>query len=145
MSDIEVVKSEDEKNLDLLAIFYYVFGGLTVLASCFGLLYVGLGIMFLMNPHGFEGGGQPPPPELGYIFAGVGAVITIVLLAWAAALVYTGRYLNRRVNRTFCFVIAAICCLSVPLGTILGIFTIIVLQRDSVKALFEGRTAAESL
>lgn len=137
MSDIEVVKSEDEKHLDLLAIFYYVFGGLSVLGSCFGLIYVGLGIMFLANPQGFEGGGNPPPPELGYVFAGIGAVITILALAWAAALVYTGRYLNRRVNRTFCMVIAAICCLSVPLGTILGIFTIIVLQRDSVKALFD--------
>ena len=41
----------------------------------------------------------------------------------------------------YCIVIAAICCLSVPLGTILGIFTIIVLQRDTVKALFDSHTA----
>lgn len=145
MSDIEVVKSDDEKHLDLLAIFYYVFAGLTALGSCFGLFYVGLGIMFLLNPQGFQDGGQPLPAEMGYIFAGIGIVITLLALGWAAALAYTGRYLNRRVNRTFCIVIAAICCLSVPLGTILGIFTIVVLQRDSVKALFESRTTAESL
>jgi hypothetical protein len=31
---------------------------------------------------------------------------------------------------------ACVACLSVPLGTVLGVFTIIVLMRPSVKALF---------
>jgi hypothetical protein len=38
-------------------------------------------------------------------------------------------------------VIAIITCLSVPLGTALGVFTLIVLARPSVKQLFERRTA----
>jgi hypothetical protein len=35
-------------------------------------------------------------------------------------------------------VIAALLCMFMPFGTVLGVFTIIVLVRDSVKALFNG-------
>jgi hypothetical protein len=37
---------------------------------------------------------------------------------------------------------AAIACLFMPLGTILGVFTIIVLIRPNVKALFEQSAPA---
>jgi hypothetical protein len=33
-------------------------------------------------------------------------------------------------------VVAAVSCLMVPFGTVLGIFTIVILSRDSVKRLF---------
>lgn len=39
---------------------------------------------------------------------------------------------------TFVFVMACVQCANVPFGTALGVFTILVLQRPSVKALFEG-------
>jgi hypothetical protein len=45
--------------------------------------------------------------------------------------------LSERRNPTFIMVIAAIQCLNMPLGTALGVFTIVVLQRASVKRLFE--------
>jgi hypothetical protein len=32
--------------------------------------------------------------------------------------------------------VAGLCCLFSPLGTLLGIFTLVVLQRPSVRALF---------
>jgi hypothetical protein len=38
---------------------------------------------------------------------------------------------------SFALVIACIECLFVPFGTILGVFTIVTLSRESVKALFE--------
>ena len=39
----------------------------------------------------------------------------------------------------FSLVIAALCCLNMPLGTVLGVFTFIVLTRDSVKAQYAAR------
>ena len=39
-------------------------------------------------------------------------------------------------RQTFCVVVAAISCCFTPLGTVLGVFTLIVLFRPSVKALF---------
>ena len=37
--------------------------------------------------------------------------------------------------------VAALLCLSIPFGTVLGICAIIVLSRPSVKGLFEGQSA----
>ena len=41
----------------------------------------------------------------------------------------------------FCFVIACLACMQMPLGTILGVFTIIVLARPSVKEMFDRSSA----
>ena len=53
-------------------------------------------------------------------------------------LALAGRYLLQRTHYTFCLVVAAIACLLMPFGTALGIFTIIVLMRPSVREMFEG-------
>ena len=54
-----------------------------------------------------------------------------VLLAWS------GRCLAQRRRYIFCMVMAAIACLFVPLGTVLGVFTIVVLAKPEVKATFD--------
>ena len=51
-----------------------------------------------------------------------------------------GIYLRAKKHRTFCLVVAAVNCLHVPLGTILGIFTIVVLARNSVRDAFAAKT-----
>lgn len=62
----------------------------------------------------------------------------VCLGAWAFAVCFflSARWLAARRNWTFCFVVACIACLQVPLGTALGVFTILVLQRPSVKGIF---------
>jgi hypothetical protein len=50
-----------------------------------------------------------------------------------------GYCLHRHKARVFCLVIAGFQCTQMPLGTILGIFTILVLSRDTVQELFAGR------
>ena len=51
--------------------------------------------------------------------------------------------LSRRKGYSFALVIASIECLFVPFGTILGVFTIVALSRESAKALFsDTRTPA---
>ena len=54
-----------------------------------------------------------------------------------------GRGLAQRKRYMFCLVVACVECLFMPFGTVLGVFTIIVLSRDSVKALF-GSIASTS-
>ena len=63
----------------------------------------------------------------------------LILGGWtlAIAIFLAGRFLTRRAHYMYCFVVAAIECLLMPFGTILGVFTIIVLVRPSVKALFQ--------
>jgi len=55
----------------------------------------------------------------------------------AISILMAGRSLALRKRYTFAFIIACIECLFFPFGTILGVFTIVTLSRESVKALFE--------
>jgi hypothetical protein len=66
--------------------------------------------------------------------------MVVIVAGWTMAvfLAWSGRCLSRRVNYTFCLVMAGIACMFMPFGTILGVFTILVLMRPSVKALFQG-------
>lgn len=61
-----------------------------------------------------------------------------MLVGWAFAVcvILAGRFIVRRKHYIFCLVIASLNCLFMPFGTILGVFTIVVLIRPSVKALF---------
>jgi hypothetical protein len=59
-------------------------------------------------------------------------------LGWtlAVCMIIAGRFLAKRTHYMYCLVVAAISCIFFPFGTVLGVFTIIVLLRSSVKALF---------
>jgi hypothetical protein len=57
--------------------------------------------------------------------------------------VFAGRCLRQRRRWMATVVISAINCLNVPLGTLLGVFTIVVVAGDG-RAFFEGQRAAVS-
>ena len=128
--------NKDLEHLKLLSIFHYVYAGLTALFSCFPIIHVGLGVLFILMPETAGGGGDPPPKLMGWIFIGVG--LAIIVIGWTVAILraIAGRCLARRRAYWYCFAIAILDCLSVPLGTVLGVFTLIVLVRPTVKALF---------
>ena len=130
--------SRDEEHLQLLAIFHYVVAGLAALFSCFPLLYTTVGAIFIFAArHGTVKPGEGLPPEfLGWIFVVLGSVLFLIGIAMAICILIAGRSLALRKRYSFAFVMACIECLFIPFGTILGVFTIIVLLRESVKALF---------
>lgn len=135
-----LTRSKDEEHLKLLATFHYVVAGLGALFACFPLMHVGVGVMMLTNPELLSDGrnAAPPPAAMGYFFIIMGGLF--VLMGWAAAVCtfISGRYLARRRKRMFSFIVAAVLCMFVPFGTVLGIFTIIVLSRESVQRLYEN-------
>jgi hypothetical protein len=128
---------QDLQHLRLLSIFYYVVAGLLALVSCVPIIHVAVGIMMIASPASMSGPGGGPPPALGWMFVLVGG--SIILLGWATAvcLAVAGWHLGRCRHYIFCMVMAALACLFHPFGTILGVFTFIVLLRPSVKRLFE--------
>jgi SNF family Na+-dependent transporter len=65
-----------------------------------------------------------------------GALFMLLALTLGILIIYSGRCIKARRNWIFSLVIAGFMCLSVPLGTALGVFTFIVLLRDSVKRLY---------
>jgi hypothetical protein len=132
----------DASHLKTLAICHYVYGGITMAFSCIFIVHIVLGIVMLNNPammNNASSASRPPPPEwFGWIFVGAGSCA--IVLGWTLGIlnIYSGRCIMARRSRTFTLVIAGIDCLSVPLGTTLGVFTFVVLLRDSVRWLYES-------
>lgn len=128
----------DLEHLRLLSIFHYVVGGFAALFSLFPVVHLFFGIALIRG--GFDGD-EPGGRAMGWFFVTMALLIILTGLAFAGLIVAAGRFLSRHINYTFCLVIAAVECAFAPFGTVLGVFTIIVLQRPSVKQLF-GRAPA---
>jgi hypothetical protein len=130
--------NHDTEHLRLLSIFHYVVAGLAALFSFFPLLYTGMGLLFVWvaqhpNP---KQTGEPPPEFLGWIFVALGTFFFLLGITVAVFILVAGRTLAKRRRYRFAFVVACIECLFMPFGTILGVFTLVVLSRESVKKLF---------
>jgi hypothetical protein len=129
----------DADHLNLLAIFHFIGAGLAVLGILFLAGHFALMHMVFANPKFMENQKQPVPP------AQVFAILKWFYLAGAVWFVtsgvlnlISGLCLRARKGRTFSQVVAGINCLHLPLGTVLGVFTIVVLSRESVREAYEN-------
>lgn len=128
----------DVSQLGLLAILHYVWGGLGMICGCIPSIHVGMGVMLVLEPQALSGGsGEAPPPELGYFFIVVG--LFAIATAWALSIcaIVSGNYLKQQRRRMFSIIVAAVSCASFPIGTALGVFTIVVMMRPSVIRMYE--------
>ncbi|MHB9037545.1 MAG: hypothetical protein ACYC64_12835 [Armatimonadota bacterium] len=125
--------NQDEQNLNLLSIFHYILGTIVALGSSIFLIHVGIGVAMI---RGAFDGKDAPPQALGWLFVVLGSLA--VLFGWTLGIlmIVSGKRLQRHVSRTFCLVIAGIECIVTPLGTVLGVFTIIMLMKESIVKLF---------
>ena len=138
-------RKTDADQLTLLAVFHFVGAGLAVFGMLF--LFVHFSMMSAMfnnpqmwnNSQMLKNGPQGPPPAVFfagfkwfYLFFGAWYVVSLVLN------VISGICLLGRKGRMFSMVVAGFNCLHIPLGTVLGVFTIIVLMRDSVREAYGG-------
>lgn len=128
----------DAEHLKLLQVFHYVLAAIIGIFSCIPLIHFSLGLMMISGviPTGPEA--DPMPAMVGGIFAGVGAALVLGGWTLAVLILLAGRRLGRRAGRTFCLVVAGLECLLVPMGTVLGVFTIMVLSRPSVVPRFSS-------
>jgi uncharacterized membrane protein len=134
--------NKDTEHLQLLAIFHYVVAGVAALCSFFPLLYSVMGgFLLYAAQHPGPNNQGPPPAFLGWIFIAVGAVFFLAGITMAICILIAGRSLALRKRYSFALVMACTECLFIPFGTILGVFTIVALSRESVRALFSNVTA----
>ncbi len=125
--------TDEEKQLDLLSMFHWIFGGMTALFACIPLIHVTLGLFLIF---GKMDGPNPPPALIGWIFVIIGGFFILCGWTLAAAILVAGFKLKKRRARTYCLVIGSLECILVPFGTVLGVFTLIALMNDSTKRLF---------
>lgn len=123
---------QDVEHLRILVILHYVVAGLSVL----GLGFLALHYLVFSFVMGQQQGPAPPGEFLWvfrafYVFAGGFMLVGGILNLLAAS------NLRERRRRTLTLVVAGLNCLQFPFGTALGVFTFIVLTRDSVREVFE--------
>jgi hypothetical protein len=129
--------NQDIEHLRLLSIFHYVVGGLAALFACFALFHFFVGLAMTL---GWFEDSDPVLPVMGILFMAFSGAFILAGWTFAVLLIVAGRRLAGRRNYTFCLVMAAVACAFMPFGTVLGVFTIIVLMRPSVKESFEQAT-----
>lgn len=133
------MRKEDRDQLNLLTIFHYVLGGLTLLVSLLPLLHLAAGIVMIASPETFDSSdsqNQDALQVVGIVFIGLAIIAMFAGFVAGTCMILAGRFLNRQTHYIYCMIIAALECLSFPFGTALGVFTLVVLSRESVKWAF---------
>lgn len=134
------VSNDDEQYLRILSVFHYVVGGLAALFACFPILHLVFGIAALTG--GLDGSDEQFPLLLfGLVFTIIPLLMMVLGWTFSICMIIAGRNLAQKKRHMFCLVMACIGCAFMPFGTILGVFTIIVLMRPSVRQLFEANAS----
>ena len=129
----------DDDQLDLLGIFHYLAGWAGVIGLVIGQSYAIGGFAMLSDPQKYTADGRMAPDEIGIlgmlmiVGGAVGAAIAGMMTLFMA---WSGYCLRKRRNRVLSMLVAVVSCLCFPLGTVLGILTLIVLNRPAVKAIY---------
>jgi hypothetical protein len=139
----------DEEHLKLLSLGYMISAAITGLFALFGLMYIFMGAMMIgFVTHSSEiaaNNAKMPPAFIGWFLGSMGLAFFVFGFALAAAKLYAAICVKNRKSRTFCLVVAGFTCLAIPYGTALGVFTFIVLGRDSVVRLFPSSPPPSSI
>jgi hypothetical protein len=132
--------NRDEEHLRLLQIGYYILAAMCAAMTVFGMLYAGfMGVILSSMPQNSQN--NVDPRALGGIFAIIGGILVVCGIGSALLTFLTARFLAARSHRVFCIVIAALTCLQIPWGSVIGVCTIMVLSRPTVTAMFGGRSS----
>jgi outer membrane lipoprotein-sorting protein len=139
---IQNQQRRDREHLKLLSIFHFVFAGLAFVGIAFLFVHYFMMHKMFSNPEMWKSQPQAMPPKAFldafiwfYVFMG------ILLLTGLILNVLSGSFLLQKKNRLFSLIIGGLNCLQIPFGTALGVFTILVLSRDSVRELYSRQAA----
>jgi len=123
----------DEEHLKLLSIGYWVWGAIMGAYSLFMAAYfLFIGFFFAAIPTGSDA----PPAFFRWIFVAIAVVVLCIAGTISGLQIANGFWIRRRTHRVASMVLAGFSCMSVPIGTMLGVFSFIVFARPSVRALY---------
>ena len=135
---------KDLEHLKLLGIFHYIWGVLSMIGALFiGGYFLVIGIVLMNNPSTSTSTEDPGTASMvGGMLIGVGVVLFLIVVVYGIlTLMAGGKYRKHQGGYWFCFILAIVTLVigGIP-GIVLGIFSLIVLSRESVKAVFRGQS-----
>lgn len=132
------LRKRDGEHLKLLSLFHGVFAGLALLGIAFLFVHHFMMHTIFSNPEFGRGqhGAAPPPRVFLDAFVWFYVFMGALLVMACAANALSALFLWRKQHRMFSMVVGGLNCLQIPFGTALGVFTILVLSRDSVQELY---------
>ncbi|MBV8215696.1 MAG: hypothetical protein JOZ08_20975 [Verrucomicrobia bacterium] len=134
---------KDLEHLKLLGIFHYIWGALSLVGGLLiGGYFLVIGLVLLTNPPSSTSSEDSGSASVaGGVLIGVGAVLFLIVVVYGVlTLMAGGKYRKHQGGYWFCFILAIVTLVvgGIP-GIVLGIFSLMVLSRESVKTLFKGQ------
>ena len=127
---------QDVEHLKTVAILHYLAAALFALTGCLSILHLGLGIAILTGVMPMQPSEREGAAFTGTIFTAVGLIWMVGWWMMAVVIALGGRNLQLRRSWPFAMIVAVLLAMHAPLGTLLGVFTIVILVRPNVKAVF---------
>jgi hypothetical protein len=128
----------DAEHLKLLSIFHFILAALGLFGIAFLALHFAFVRAIFMNPEMWKNQKGGPPPEIFFkLMMGGYAFGVVVMLTGGVLNLLSGLFIRKRRHRMFSIIIGGLNCLHVPFGTLLGVFTILILSRESVRKIYD--------
>lgn len=128
----------DGEQLKALAIAYFTLGGMSALTALFSLIYVAMGAFMGFAAGQAPGGEAQAAAAIAVLFGAIGLGMFLGFGVLGTLQIWTGVSLLKGRRRILALVTAALTCLWIPFGTVLGAITFVVLLRPSVEARFRS-------
>jgi hypothetical protein len=132
------------EHVRLLAIFHFVYAGIVVLGSLVPIFWLTVASVWWpeLAAEARHDNDLRPAMASGALVAGLIGFGVVLSWLWAALVFFAGRSLIVYRRHTFCLVIAGLACLCIPLGTILGAVSLVILNREETRQLFQDPDTA---
>ena len=125
-----------QEHVRLLAIFHFVYAGLIFLCSLVPVFWVAIASLWWPELAGdIDATPVVATGALGAALIGFGVLLAWI---WAAVVALAGHSILNHKRYTYDLVVAGLLCLCVPLGTALGGVTLVVLNRQEIRELFDN-------
>jgi hypothetical protein len=102
------------------------------------MFYAGMGVLFgtiiALDPT------DQSPFNPGILFIAIGIIGLIFCVTLGVLTLFASKYIREQKNYNFIFAIAIVNCLTGILGILLGVFTLIELNKPEIKVLFEKQS-----
>lgn len=126
---------QTDHHIQILSVFHYVVAGLAAAFSFLPVFHLAFG-MAIVTGAIKSGHDEGVLQFVGCLMAAAAMFVILAGLTFALLVALSGRFLATRRHFTYCLVIAGVECIFSPFGTVLGVFTLIVLTRAGVRERF---------